>query len=232
MLLDPGPLTHLDADRLLEPVPSPDLESFVASRLGAVSSGIGVLSRALDAMGADLAAFDADALTAPLDAAIAAHEGAAAAPLPDFARDVSHVDGTQGELDALAGQLPPDTGAPEEPGDIIDQGDRFDSAEPIDLEALQRQFDDIWRAMGQISTGGGGPGPGGGGDPGGGPPVGAGGYIDGTEELLRAYMDRFPDQRDRIEAFLRSNPGDYGRAPRALELPSWNSFVRNYMQPR
>lgn len=41
---------------------------------------------------------------------------------------------------------------------------------------------------------------------------------------LRAYADRNPTERPRIEAFLRNNPGDDHRAPGALSLPGWADF--------
>jgi hypothetical protein len=56
------------------------------------------------------------------------------------------------------------------------------------------------------------------------PPPPGNPWPDGTKDLIDAYMDERPDQRGRIEQFLRNNPNDYGRLPRALELPGWLDF--------
>ena len=128
MDLAPGPLQHLDRDELLEPIPDPTLETFVAARLADLTGADSAIASAVRTMGAALddgrdAAFDLS-----LGAAIAAHGAAAAEPDPEFAIDLAAAAATDLELGALAGDLPPDGSSPDLP-DVETQDSEFVGAD-------------------------------------------------------------------------------------------------------
>jgi len=150
MDLTPGPLRHLDAGALLAPVPGPDLESFVSTRLGGLAGADLRIGQALATMAAGLDGADVSALDRALGAATAAHEAAAAEPDPTFSRDLAHALATDQELADLAGQLPPDTGAPEDIGEIGEARDHFDEDEPLDTSWVRRQVSELWATVGRL----------------------------------------------------------------------------------
>jgi len=101
----------------------------------------------------------------------------------------------------------------------------------VDVLAGILSSDEYLARQRELLGGGGGgplptPTPGGGGGGGGGGEGEGGGDGDVIQwALLRTYADENPNERSRIEAFLRDNPGDDERAPSALDLPGWDDFI-------
>lgn len=152
MDLTPGPLRHLDAAALLAPVPGAELESFVSARLSGLAGADLRIGQALATMATGLEGADVSALDRALGAATAAHEAAAAEPDPTFSRDLAHALATDQELADLAGQLPPDTGAPEDVGEIGEATDRFDDADSLDPQWVRGRLSDLSGAVDRLAA--------------------------------------------------------------------------------
>lgn len=174
IVLTRGLLERLIPDEIVEPIPEPELEGFVAGLLDDVEGDDRAIGAALFTMASDLTAPPTIGLDPDVDAAAAEHAGQTAVPDPDFGVEVAAAEASDFELARLAGELPPDESNPDLPP-VNDRGDRFDGEDPIDYAWLREQIGSLWGSLSGfrdlIARL---PGPGGGGSPGPGPGPGPG----------------------------------------------------------
>lgn len=109
--LQPGPLELIHIDAVMGTAPTPDLEGFVAGRVGDVLGAGDRIASNLSIMATDLDGLGPDDPGAELDEATGAHTVQASAPDLDLSGEAAAAEVGSAQLARLAGELPADPDA-------------------------------------------------------------------------------------------------------------------------
>ena len=215
MLFEPGPLTFLDPETTLPPRLTFGFEALAVQTSAQIEGSRDRLASHAATMASDLGGSP----TGGFDGAVAAAAAEQSSQVQGEAMTLAvHVSGAKDLSDELAfvqGHFPAEGSQPGLPPVAIDPNDVFEGGGGVTPAppAPPPPAPPPTPPPGDGDGGGGG---------------GGGGGSKSAQQLLELYMQENPNERPRIEKFLRDNPGDYARAPSALDLPGWADFVRRH----